>query len=167
MQFFKCLHCWYRNIQLKKNKNIKLPSSLRWKFPWKTWAVMCKVHFQPPLGPEPGAEGKLRSLKLGLSQHRWGDQPPQNGTCSNTWCILVSGICLSTTEHPLIRILSRKITALLLDCPHSIYRSVSCHPDTHLGSLLTPNTVHLCSGGAWSPICLDPLLLAFPNSQPL
>lgn len=94
MQFFKCLHCWYRHIQLKKKK--KLPSSLRWKSPWKTWAVMCEMQVlrgseAPKAGSHPAQVGwrnqEISLPKMVLPQKHGASQwvEPASPPLSTMW----------------------------------------------------------------------------------
>lgn len=95
MQFFKCLPLLIQTHSIKKKK--KLPSSLV-KISLENMG--CDVW-------NAGAEGKwgtwlVSSSTGGVEKPR--DQSPQNGASSKTWCLSVSGTCLSTTEHHVIRI---------------------------------------------------------------
>jgi len=60
---------------------------------------MCEVHFWPPLGPEPGAEGKLRCLELGLTQCRLGGETRRS--VSPKWYFLKNMVHLSEWSLPL------------------------------------------------------------------
>lgn len=160
MQFFKCLQLLIQTHSIKKKKSYlpALGENLLGKH--GLWCVKCRCW---------GEEAP----KASLIQHRWGGETkrsvsPKMKASQKTWCLSVSGTCLSTTERLMWSgsFPARSQPCYLIMNTASKEVSTVATLDTHLVSLSSKHSSSL-PREAWSPICSDPLLLAFSNSQAL